>query len=471
MTSQPIYVHAVTNDEPLENLSIYTFNQSDANVTNSTEPKTFLNATIWRILWIAHPNVSQICQAVALSCITLIGILGNFVLILSSPWIVNVNRNLLAIVTSMALCDILMCMALPYNAYLILAYDNDLERIHCTFQGIIITFPGLLKNFNMVQISLLCYIMVWNPTKRFKIQKSLCVKLCVVLAWCASVSFSCLPFYWNNNEVSNPNTPGCDLENLWTLEYKMLYLIQFFFTSLFYGIVVLFVQCGIHKLKAKLEVNSRRRRRKKLTSETKRKNHIQQAVAFSITASVMYIMTLPYHASIFVHFLLGMKIIPELFIVIFYYLSILHVIVNPILYACHIRRITEAYLGAVKYAAKCFCCKCCRYDNPGPLGSNENNGVRLHTMSLRRPVSGSMLRLHTSLDGRSVGIPRVVVTNFDQRGRRVDAGWTLDGSDIWCSSGANDFHIEEINCSSSYDFNCDTFSTEDFLDVPDPEWQ
>ena len=209
----------------------------------------------------AHPNVSQICQAVALSCITLIGILGNFVLILSSPWIVNVNRNLLAIVTSMALCDILMCMALPYNAYLILAYDNDLERIHCTFQGIIITFPGLLKNFNMVQISLLCYMMVWNPTKRFKIQKSLCVKLCVVLAWCASVGFSCLPFYWNNNEVSNPNTPGCDLENLWTLEYKMLYLIQFFFTSLFYGIVVLFVQCGIHKLRAKLEVNSRRRRR------------------------------------------------------------------------------------------------------------------------------------------------------------------------------------------------------------------
>ena len=180
-------------------------------------------------------------------------------------------------------------------------------------------------------------------------------------------------------------------------------------------------------------------------------------------------MTLPHHAAIFVHFLLGMKIIPELFIVIFYYLSILHVIVNPILYACHIRKMTEAYLGAVKYAAKCFCCKCCRYENPGPLGSNENNGVRLHTMSLRRPVSRSMLRLHTSLDGRSVGIPRVVVTNFDQRGRRVDADWTLEGSDIWCSSEANDFHIEEINCSSSYDFSCGTFSTEDFLDVPDPE--
>ena len=469
MISQPIYTEAVTNDEPFKNLSIYTFNQTDANVTNSTEPKTFLNATIWRILWMAHPNVSQICQAVTLSCITLIGILGNFVLILSSPRIVNVNRNLLAIVTSIALCDILVCMTLPYDVYLIVTYDNDLERLHCTFQGIIITFPGLLKNFNMVQISLLCYMMVWNPTKRFKIQKRLCVNLSVVLAWCMAVSFGCLPFYWYNNEEYDSNTPKCDLENLWSLGYKMLYLFQFLFTSLFYGNVILFVQCGIHKLKAKLELNSRRRRRKKLTSETKRKNHIQQAVAFSITASIMFMMTLPYHAVILVHFLLGMKIIPELFIVIFYYLSILHVIVNPILYACHIRKMTGAYLGVARNAAKFLCCKCCRYDNPGPPVSSENNGVRLHTMSLRRPVSGSMLRLHTSLDGRGVGIPRVVVTDFDQSGRRVDADWTLDGSDIWCSSGVNDFHSEEINCTSSYDFSCDTFLTEDFLDVPDPE--
>ena len=417
----------------------------------------------------AYPNVSQICQAVTLSCITLIGILGNFVLVLSSPWIVTVNRNLLAIVTSIALCDILVCLALPYNAYLIVAYINDLERVHCTFQGIIITFPGLLKNFNMVQVSLLSYMMVWNPSKRFKIQNSLCVNLCVVLAWCVAASFSCLPFYWYNNEVSYWNTQGCDLENLWNFRYKILYIILFFFTSMFYGICVLFVQCGIHKLKAKLELNSRRRRRKKLTSETKRKNHIQQAVTFSVTASIMFVMTLPYHAVSLVHLLLGIKIIPELFIVIFYYLSILHVIVNPILYACHIRKMTGAYLSVARHAAKCLCCRCCRYDNPRPPVSNENNSVRLHTMSLRRPVSGSMLRLHTSLDGRSVGIPRVIVTDFDQKGRRVDADWTMDGSDIWCSSGGNGFHSEEINCSTSYDFTCDTLSTEDFLDVPDPE--
>ena len=354
MISQPTYMHPVSNEETFENFSTYTVNQTETNSTNNTEPGLFLNATIWKILWMVHPNISQVCQAIALACITLIGIIGNLVLLLSLPWISNVNRNLLDVVTSIALCDILVCMVLPYKAYLIVTHDNNLEHIPCTIQGVIITFPGLLKNFNMVQISLLCYMMVWNPTKHFKFQSSSCVNLCIIVSWCLAAGFCCIPFFWHSPQM-DLDVHGCNLEILWNVGYKMFYLTQFFFTAIFYGISLLFVQCGIHKLKAKLELNSRRRRRKKHTSETKRKNHIHQAVAFSTTASIMFVMTMPYNASIFVHFLLGTRIMPDLFILISYYVSVLHVIINPILYACHIRKVTEAYLKVIRYIALCLC--------------------------------------------------------------------------------------------------------------------
>ncbi len=463
----------VGGDNRLNQLSVETVfptNGSESNGTNITVPEPFLNASVWGLLWQVHPNISQIGQAVGLACVTLIGIVGNLLLLSSLSWVNNVNRNLLAVMTSLSLCDLLVCFMLPYDAYLIVT-GEEIQHVPCAIQGMIIIFPGLLKNLNMIQFCLLCYMMVWNPTQHFKFQRTFFVNLCIVSAWGAAAGFAVIPVYWFNSELESESL-NCDPEELWSTGYKMLYLTHFFFTAIFYMVVILFVQCGIHKLKAKLELNSRRRKCKRQASEVKRKNHIHQAVTVSIASLVLFAMTVPYHCALCAHFVLDYKILPDVFVSLSHFLSVLHVTVNPIIYACHVRRLTDAYLRVVRYVTHCRCSKCC---GGGSLSgvAGESSAVRLHTMSLRRPVSGSVLRLHTAVQGgRSVSIPRIVVTDFDQRDRRVNADLEVEESDdVWCSSATADFFSESLNCSSSYDLSHDTESSGNFLEVPANEWE
>ncbi len=480
MVSHSMFVYAETNDVPLDNFTTFSFDQLKFNTTGTTKLPPFLNASVWRMLWSAQPNFCQISQAVGLSCIAFIGLVGNLLLLFSLPWVTNVNRNLLAVVVSIAFCDVLVCLVLPCDAYLIVTYNRDLKHFSCVLQGMLIVFPGLLKTLSMVQIALLCYMMVWNPVRHFRFQRAVYVNVCVIATWCLAVAFSCGPAFWFGTRIQ-PGEQECDLELLWGPGYKMLYLTQFFCGALFYGVAVLFIQCGIHKLKARLELNSRRRKCKRPASEVKRKNHIRQAVAFSVAASILCVMTVPYHSVVFAHFLLGYGVIPEIFIFVSYYLCLLHTIVNPIIYACHIKKVTDAYLAVVRHVARCLCCKCCDGPNPGSAVAGETSNVQLHTMSFRRPVSGTVLRLHTSLGGPSVSLPRIVVTDCDLRARREvqgaagvnpDPDWSRDNdSDVWCSSSTNDFFSEDIHNNSNYDLSVDTLASGNYLEVPAPDWE
>ncbi len=272
----------------------------------------------------------------------------------------------------------------------------------------------------------------------------------------------------------------------------MLYLVQFFCTALFYGSAILFVQCGVHRLRAKLELNSRRRKRKRPTSESKKKTYINQAMAVSISAMILFVMTMPYHAAILVRLFLGKVILPDVFVIISYYLSICHVIICPVIYGCHLLDVGSVYYDLICHTCRCRSCKCscscCKRH------ITEDNMVELRTLSLRRQASGSMLRLRATLDGREIrGVPRIVVTDHDHRGRRVDADWSIrrDGSpdwsihednDIWCSTGTCDVN-QEVDCNHGngcydvsnhgnpcYDLSGDTLASGHFLELPNPEW-
>lgn len=191
----------------------------------------------------------------------------------------------------------------------------------------------------------LCYMMICSPGKQYRLQRPLWVNISIIATWCFTAAFSAAPLYWYNMQY---NEGECSVEDMWHPGYKMLYLVQFFFTATFFGIIVLFVLCGVHRLRGKLELYNRRRKQKRLTSEVRKKYYMYQSVAVCVAAGLLLGMTVPYHASALVHLILGYKIIPDLFITISYYLCIAHVAVPPIIYGCYLRKASDCYIQVIQ---------------------------------------------------------------------------------------------------------------------------
>ncbi len=199
--------------------SSYNFNQS--NVTLAPEPEPFLNASVWKIVLLNEPGIAQLSQLVVLVCVFLIGIVGNLLLICSLPRIPNLNKSLMRFAVSMAICDITMCLMLPYHGYIMMVHDDAIDRLSCIAEGFLITFPGILKNLHMAEMSALCYLMIWHPHRHYKIQKPLSLNLTIITCWVLAVLFSGAAFYW-----SNPYNGVCDLETLWNIGKYILHCIS-----------------------------------------------------------------------------------------------------------------------------------------------------------------------------------------------------------------------------------------------------
>ncbi len=244
----------------------------------------------------------------------------------------------------------------------------------------------------------------------------------------------------------------CHFENVWFYWYFVFYLC----VLLAIVLCVIGMCTYIYSFIKKSIKCARISDHKKIQTLISRQKMLDISHMLSVSFTVYYVPCILFHSVILHHFLKARTPISTLLEELAFLFVIAFAAANPVTYSCQMIGFKREIYGKVAWL---WC-------NKKPRLPPTQEAIQLHGMNIKNQMTGSMLSLHTSLGGKKVAIPRVIVTDFNKRNRGVGSSWA-DADGVWHSPGVTEMiHMGDFSFTSRH--NIDQ-THNDYLSVPETD--
>lgn len=366
-----------------------------------------MNTQAWRII--------QVALHCLLSAVTLLGNGAVVITILRIHYLKTVhNRHLV----SLAFVDMLMgCVMLYYVSCLLWSGLLDVHYT-CIASHVAVLFVLVITQMVLVCAAIDCYLSLWYPIKYMYLSSAWRVNIALCCAWIYATVITVLPFFvWNKWE---PDV-SCDIERVLHLNLLIFHLGHFTVSSV--AVLAIFLCIGYELRKeAAIMCIYKQKWRQRQVFEERRQKDVEHAKALTLIALLFFVSWLFYVAMLLLHIIITRTWWSSLMEELALLITIIHSALNPFVYYWKLKAF---HLGFYKL----FCC-CVMGHFP------ERPAACLNSVAFRNHVTGSMLNLHTTLDGKVIKVPRITTMDHDQVSSRMDDVDFLEANDasVWCSS-------------------------------------
>ena len=406
-----------------------------------------LNEQAWKIM--------QIVLHCMFAAFTIIGNGSVIITILNTHYLRTVhNRHLV----SLAFVDTLTGFIMLYYVSGIVWPSLRLEKHFCIGNLATVLLVLTLSQTVILCSAVDCYLSLWYPIQYLYMGTAWRVNVAMFGTWLYGFGITAIPFYtWSTW------SPGvqCLTERVLHMHYVAFHLLQF--ACVYLGVIIIFT-CVAYEMRRKsgvMVVHKQKWRQRQLFEERRRRD-VEHCKALAIIASISFISWATYVTSLTMHIFLARcwwtQFLEELGLLV----TAFHSGINPFIYYWKIKTF---HLGFYKM----YCC--CVL---GRFPKRAMNSVALHRVSFKNGT-GSMLQLHTTMDGKLVRVPRIVVTDVDsgtcmpgmEQMEYTDMSEDLDN--VWFSSSSlelTNYRAETYTRNTQYD-TLDTALSDNYLSVPD----
>ena len=446
--------------------------QSPSATGNNTHARwysdDFLTASAWTVVKVA------LLLTLAISAIT-----GNVIVILSQvsrpkQTAKLASENIYQHIISLSLVAVFTGIFAIF--YIVLDMSDTFWGVKyvCLSYHSFLTFVQIANQGGLLLALLDCSAALAYPLRYPFIMLRKRLNIGLTLLWLYAIGLSILPMICFNQwgERILAAALSCERERVLKRTYTVFMFVHFILIGV--ADIVLYVSVCFEVWRKKaLDTAVRLRHSQRQKFEEKHRRAGQHAVTVILSSFLYLLLWGPYIALSLLHVMGGRTGLTSFIEEILLILALLQCSINPAILFTSLKPLRYGYrrLGCCGD----LCTKLIR-------GVEERSGVRLNSMSFRSRVTGSLLNLHTALDGRAIRLPHVIVTDAGTRGHKVsapmphhdplDSVWYTAGSS---SSGVYSLEPERSRAGNEYVLHtrghCGESETEDsYPYIPPPDY-
>ncbi len=322
------------------------------------------------------------------------------------------------------------------------------EKYACfTYHGAVVFL--LLANQTAALLALLdAYMALRYPIRYQHLVPPGRIKLAIAAVWLYSFCLAAVPLIWLNQWSGSVDPEACILELVARSSY-ILFVFAHFILVLVLA-VVLYISIAYHICSRRpLMAICQSTRRGKIRYENGHQMAAQHAVTMILCSLSVFLLWGPYVGVWGKHVLSARRTALTTFMEeVFLILSLFQYCLRPPVYFVSLKSLRYWY-------RKLSCCANSgnNSDIVGP--ESRAGGISLNSVSFRSKVTGSLLNLHTALDGKAIRLPHIIVTDYDQRNRCIyNSTDVSDAPKPWYSvrsSGTSGFYSWESDTNDHDD--------------------
>ena len=253
------------------------------------------------------------------------------------------------------------------------------------------------------------YIEVGCPQWRRNTLKPCHVIVAIIACWFVSAGIAVgLGFYTSPWHVCLP----CRAEHIWDALYFLLYMAVLLAGAGTIVALSVFTHFYVKKNLAALRSSSPG------AAFISRSRMLQLTRALNIAAGIFLCVSVLHHVLIFFHLYSRRSSLTSGLEQVLIVALLGHAFMCPVIYASKVMDIKQAM------RAQLDVCLCRRTRSRSTPQTAPSSGVALQSVSKPHLSPGTLLALHTSLSGKPLKMPRIIVSDFDRRGSPTAGAWS-----------------------------------------------